>query len=66
MLFIPQENEKVVAELTERPVTPELTTAEELDENGEYEVRIWKEQGHYEWLILPDLLFCADCQNCCS
>ncbi|XP_064001477.1 DPY30 domain-containing protein 1 [Pogoniulus pusillus] len=32
-----EENEKVVAELTERPVTPKLTTVEELDENGEYE-----------------------------
>ncbi|XP_054019744.1 DPY30 domain-containing protein 1 [Dryobates pubescens] len=32
-----KENEKRVDELTERPGTPNLTTAEELDENEEFE-----------------------------
>lgn len=49
----------MIAELTDRPGVPNLTTVEELDENGQFEVSILKEQGEYKSLIPTDLLFCA-------
>lgn len=49
----------MIAELTDRPGAPNLTTVEELDENGQFEVSILKEQGEYKLLIPTGLLFCA-------
>ncbi|KAK4821125.1 hypothetical protein QYF61_013511 [Mycteria americana] len=35
-----EENEKTIAELTDRPGAPNLTRVEELDENGQFEVSV--------------------------
>lgn len=41
-----QENQKTIAEITDRAGAPNLTTVEELDESGLSEVSIWKERNY--------------------
>lgn len=50
----------MIAELTDRAGKSNLTSVEELDENEQLQVSVQKEQEVYKWLVLTDLLSCAD------
>ncbi|XP_015721573.1 DPY30 domain-containing protein 1 isoform X1 [Coturnix japonica] len=47
----PEEDEKTIAELTDRAGAPNLPTVEEVDESGVSEVSVWKEKGYMELML---------------